>query len=186
VYFGGLLLTLGGIGSLLQWITSAFFHGSGSLAGTIFSLVFFMGFTTAIRYAKAGIRQRMQLQEITAKQLQTELALLKAQINPHFLFNTLNNLYAMALRQEDPSTAQGIAKLSHLMRYVIYDSDVDRIELGREVEQIRSFIELQKLRFAEEDRIRIDFDTGGELEKCVIAPMLLLPFVENAFSTASG
>jgi sensor histidine kinase YesM len=180
-YFGGLLLTLGGLGSLLHRITSALFHGSGSLAGTIFSLAFFMGFTTAIRYARAGIRQRMQLQEITARQLQTELALLKAQINPHFMFNTLNNLYAMALRQEDPATAQGIAKLSHLMRYAIYDSDVDRIELVREVEQIRSFIELQKLRFAEEDRIRIEFETGGDMEKYLIAPMLLLPFVENAF-----
>jgi len=181
LYLGGLLLSLGLLGTLLNWISSTLSKSSGSIPGMIFSLTFFLGFTTAIRYARAGVRQRMQLQEITAKQLQTELALLKAQINPHFLFNTLNNLYAMALRQEDPATAQGIAKLSHLMRYVIYESNVDRIELGREVEQIRSFIELQKLRFSEEDNIRIDFETGGDLEECVIAPMLLLPFVENAF-----
>jgi two-component system LytT family sensor kinase len=181
LYFAGLVLTLGTLGVLLNRVSSAMSHSSGSLPGMIFSLTFFLGFTTAIHYARAGVRQRMQLQEITAKQLQTELALLKAQINPHFLFNTLNNLYAMALRQEDPATAQGIAKLSHLMRYVIYESDVDRIELGREVEQIRSFIELQKLRFSEEDNIRIDFETCGDLEKCTIAPMLLLPFVENAF-----
>jgi two-component system LytT family sensor kinase len=180
-YFGGLALTLGTLGVMLNHISSLLFQSSGSLAGMIFSLAFFLGFTTAIRYARAGIRQRMQLQEITAKQLQTELALLKAQINPHFLFNTLNNLYAMALRQEDPATAQGIAKLSHLMRYVIYESDVDRIELSREVEQIRSFIELQKLRFSEEDNIRIEFETGGDVDKASIAPMLLLPFVENAF-----
>ncbi len=181
LYIGGLLLNLGALGSLLTWVTSLLTRSKVYLPGSIFSLAFFVGFTTAIRYARAGVRQRMQLQEITAKQLQTELALLKAQINPHFLFNTLNNLYAMALRQEDPATAQGIARLSHLMRYVIYDSDVDRIELGREAEQIRSFIDLQKLRFSEEDSIRIDFETEGDLEKCVIAPMLLLPFVENAF-----
>ena len=181
VYIGGLILTLGVLGTLLNWMTSALSHSRGYLPGTIFSLAFFMGLTTAIRYARAGVKQRMQLQEITAKQLQTELALLKAQINPHFLFNTLNNLYAMAYRQEDPATAQGIAKLSHLMRYVIYESDVDRIELSREAEQIRSFIELQKLRFSEEDDIRIDFKTEGNLEQYTIAPMLLLPFVENAF-----
>ena len=182
VYLGGLVLTLGGLGVLLQ---PDYFRSLPKqrdlLPALIFSLAFFLGFTTAIRYARAGIRQRLQLQEITAKQLQTELALLKAQINPHFMFNTLNNLYAMALRQEDPATAQGIAKLSHLMRYVIYESDVDRIELGREVEQIRSFIELQKLRFSEEDNIRIEFETDGDMDKAVIAPMLLLPFVENAF-----
>jgi two-component system LytT family sensor kinase len=180
-YAVGLIITLGALGSLFNWIETSITKSNGSLLGSIFSLAFFLGFTTAIRYARAGIRQRMQLQEITAKQLQTELALLKAQINPHFLFNTLNNLYAMALRQEDPATAQGIAKLSHLMRYVIYESDVERIELSREVEQIRSFIELQKLRFSEGDDIRIDFITNGDLKQCTIAPMLLLPFVENAF-----
>ncbi len=181
LYIGGLLATLGVLGILFNWASSALSRSRGSLPGAIFSLAFFIGFTTAIRYARAGIRQRLQLQEITAKQLQTELALLKAQINPHFLFNTLNNLYAMALRQEDPATAQGIAKLAHLMRYVIYESNVDRIELCKEAEQIRSFIELQKLRFSEGDDIRIEFETSGNLEKCVIAPMLLLPFVENAF-----
>ncbi len=180
-YALGLLITLGALGPLFSWIEFAVAKSKGSLSGSIFSLAFFMGFTTAIHYARAGVRQRMQLQEITAKQLQTELALLKAQINPHFLFNTLNNLYAMALRQEDPSTAQGIAKLSHLMRYVIYESNVDRIELSKEAEQIRSFIELQRLRFSEDDDLRIAFDTNGDLEKSTIAPMLLLPFVENAF-----
>ncbi len=181
LYAAGLVLTLGGLGAALNSISAILYKNSGRLSGTIFSLAFFVGFTTAIHYARAGIRQRLQLQEITAKQLQTELALLKAQINPHFLFNTLNNLYAMALRQEDPATAQGIARLSHLMRYVIYESDVERIELNKEAEQIRAFIELQKLRFSEEDDIRIDFETCGDLENASIAPMLLLPFVENAF-----
>jgi two-component system, LytTR family, sensor kinase len=181
MYAGGLVVTLGLLGSLFSWVTTFLSESRGSLPGAIFSLTFFMGFTTALHYARAGVRQRMQLQEIIAKQLQTELALLQAQINPHFLFNTLNNLYAMALRQKDPSTAQGIARLAHLMRYVIYESDVDRIELGKEAEQIRSFLELQKLRFSEGDNIRIEFVTEGDLEKSVIAPMLLLPFVENAF-----
>jgi two-component system LytT family sensor kinase len=181
VYVGGLLLTLGVLGALFNWVFVAFFKHKGYLLGSVFSLLFFVGFTTALHYARAGVKQRMQLQEITAKQLQTELALLKAQINPHFFFNTLNNLYAMALRQEDPATAQGIAKLSHLMRYVIYESNRDRVELSKEVEQIRSFIELQRLRFSEEDDIRIDFETEGDVETCAVAPMLLLPLVENAF-----
>ncbi len=181
LYLAGLVFTLGGLGALYNLVTAVYFKSKGRLSSVIFSLVFFVGFTTAIRYARAGIRQRLQLQEITAKQLQTELALLKAQINPHFLFNTLNNLYAMALKEEDPATAQGIARLSHLMRYVIYESDAERVELSREVEQIRSFIDLQKLRFSEEDDIRIEFETVGDADRCSIAPMLLLPFVENAF-----
>ncbi len=181
LYLVCLFLILVGIGTLENSL-SVRMHGSqDNLPGEIFSVMFFIGFTTAIKYARAGVRQRLQLQEITAKQLQTELALLKAQINPHFLFNTLNNLYAMALREENPATANGIAKLSHLMRYVIYDSNIDRIELSREVEQIRSFIELQKLRFWEEDPIEIRFEISGDVEQYAIAPMLLLPFVENAF-----
>jgi len=161
----------------MTWLSGSWVSPVGSAA----SFLFFVVFTSAIRLAKDGLRQRMEVQEIREKQLQTELNLLRAQINPHFLFNTLNNLYAMAQRQDDPSTAAAIARLSHLMRYVVYESDVPRIELSREVEQIRSYIELQKLRFSEEDDIRLSFNVSGDTDGVAVAPMLLLPFVENAF-----
>ena len=181
LYAGGLVVTLVSVGYAEHRITAALFGEWGNLLASVMSLAFFLVFTSAIRLAKAGIRQQMEFQEIKAKQLHTELELLRAQINPHFLFNTLNNLYAMAQGEKDSATADAIARLSHLMRYVIYDSNVERIELNREIEQIRSYIELQKLRYSEDDDIRISMDVSGDTSRPVIAPMLLIPFVENAF-----
>lgn len=135
---------------------------------------------TALKVIKRSISERFLLQEIKAKQVQTELELLKTQINPHFLFNTLNNLYGMARKQEK-ATADGIARLSHLMRYMIHDSQVDRISLDKEIDQIKRLIELQKLRFSKEDKIDIDFKIEGQTKRVLIPPMLVIPFVENAF-----
>lgn len=135
---------------------------------------------TSLKVVKRSISERFLLQEIKAKQVQTELELLKTQVNPHFLFNTLNNLYGMARKQEK-ATADGIARLSHLMRYMIHDSKVDRISLDKEIDQIKRLIELQRLRFSEEDKIDIDFKIEGQTKSVLIPPMLMIPFVENAF-----
>jgi two-component system LytT family sensor kinase len=141
---------------------------------------FLILFTTSIKVLKRSINERFLFQEVKAKQVQTELELLKAQINPHFLFNTLNNLYGMA-RKMDKGTADGIAGLSHLMRYMIHDSKADKIQLDKEVEQIQRLIDLQMLRFAEEDNIDIDFQVEGDVKNVLVPPMLMIPFVENAF-----
>ncbi|MFC2132226.1 histidine kinase [Bacteroidota bacterium] len=105
--------------------------------------------SVAFKYARIGYMQRIEFQELKSVQLQTELSFLKAQMNPHFLFNTLNNLYGLSKRR-DKGTADGIAQLSHLMRYIIYESNVDKILLKKEIEQIKRLIELQKLRFSED------------------------------------
>ena len=135
---------------------------------------------TSLKVIKRSISERFLLQEIKAKQVETELKLLKTQINPHFLFNTLNNLYGMARKQEK-ATADGIARLSHLMRYMIYESNVDRISLEKEIDQIKRLIDLQKLRFSPGDPITIDFQVEGDVKNVRIPPMLLIPLVENAF-----
>jgi len=137
--------------------------------------------TSGARSYYRGIKLQLQLQEVQTKQYQAELDLLRFQINPHFFFNTLNNLFSMARKQKDESTSKGIAKLSHIMRYIIYDCNVDKIELEKEIDMINNFIELQKLRFSDEDDIKINFGIVGELQNQEIAPMLLVPFVENAF-----
>jgi LytS/YehU family sensor histidine kinase len=137
--------------------------------------------STGFKLGIKGIKQELRYREIKEQQVKTELDLLKAQIHPHFLFNTLNNLFSMARKNKDDPTAEGIAKLSHLLRYMIYDSKVEKIILKKEVEQINSFIELQKFRFEKDDDIKIDFNIDGDIEKAKIAPMLLIPFVENAF-----
>jgi two-component system, LytTR family, sensor kinase len=110
-----------------------------------------------------------------------ELALLKNQVNPHFLFNTLNNLFAMAIERQADDLAESISQLTHLMRYSIYDSQVQYIELHREVEYLENYIKLQKLRFTSEDAVNIRFEVIGDTQSVRIAPMLLINFVENAF-----
>jgi len=136
--------------------------------------------STAVKILNDSARQKALLLETRAKQVETELDLLKAQIHPHFLFNTLNNLFGMA-RRGDAATADGIARLAHLMRYMIEDGGADMINLDREIEQIRRLIELEKLRFAPEDELEIEFSVEGETAAVRVPPMLLIPFVENSF-----
>ncbi len=137
--------------------------------------------TTAIKFVKGGFRQQVLMQEVKAKQLQTELSLLKSQINPHFLFNTLNSIFSKALEHGDSVVADSISHLSHILRYVIYDSRADQLPLDDEIMQIRRFIELQRLRFSEDDNMQIGLRVEGDTERRRVPPMLLAPFVENAF-----
>ena len=180
VYVTLLIALLAGSGFLTALFYSLVFNKKGSVETFILSIILWLLVTTSIKVLKDSIKQRFQLQEVRAKQVQTELELLKAQINPHFLFNTLNNLFGMA-RQRKEATANGIAGLSHLMRYMIYESNVERISLEKEIEQIKRLIALQKLRFSEEDDIRIEFEVKGATAGIQIPPMLFIPFVENAF-----
>ena len=171
-----MILYIGLFKEISHWISK---DGMGYLGFTML-ISFLILLTTSIKVLKRGINERFLLQEIKAKQVQTELELLKAQVNPHFLFNTLNNLYGMAKKQ-DKATADGIAGLAHLMRYMIHDSKADKISLQKEIEQIQRLIELQKLRFSENDEIDIKFRVEGDPDKVFIPPMLMIPFVENAF-----
>jgi len=109
-----------------------------------------------------------------------ELNSLKQQVNPHFLFNTLNSLYALGIEENGEKTADGIAKLGTLMRYNLHDAQVDQIALSKEVDYIKKYIELQELRLTDKNKISIQIDEIG-MDKKTIAPMLLIPFIENAF-----
>jgi two-component system LytT family sensor kinase len=178
----GVLLVLGIIGwaFFLVHMVPATKKTPTELIGFSVSICLFIGVTTALKLLRNDMKHRLQLQELKAQQLQTELHLLKSQINPHFLFNTLNNLFSLA-RKNSPGTADGIAHLSHLMRYMIYESSVERIGGDKEVEQIQRIIELQKLRYSKDDPVRIDFDVQGDPAAVQLPPMILVPFVENAF-----
>lgn len=107
-----------------------------------------------------------------------ELAYLRAQINPHFLFNTLNSIYSLAIVKSD-YTASAIVKLSAMMRYVINEAHQDFVSLEKEISYIRSYIELQQIRFG--DSIKISFEVRGQTQGKSIAPLILISFVENAF-----
>jgi len=151
--------------------------GIGYLVATILVVVFI---GTAIKVLGGAGRQRLLLEQTRAKHLQAELDLLRAQVHPHFLFNTLNNLFGLA-RKGDPAAADGIARLSHLLRYMIYESNVDRVDLDKELEQIRRLIELEKLRFSSGDDIEVTLTVDPDLSSARVPPMLLIPLVENAF-----
>jgi len=110
--------------------------------------------------------------------LSLEVKFLKSQITPHFLFNTLNNIYIMAKRF-DQETPEMILKLSGLMRYILYESDSNRIALSRETAFLSDYVQLNRLKYG--DTIRIDYDVENVDKPYKIAPLILVPFVENAF-----
>ncbi|MEI7498907.1 MAG: sensor histidine kinase [Bacteroidota bacterium] len=111
-----------------------------------------------------------------------ELALLRSQINPHFLFNTLNNIYSLVYKKSEDAP-EAVMKMSAIMRYMLYDATTDKVLLEKEIEYLKSLIELEKLRLRHSDFV--EFNISGNFEGRTIAPMLLIPFVENAFKHGS-
>lgn len=153
---------------------SFLFPFSGSSA--VFFLVFTVSTCSRVIQEWLGIENKKQ--EIEKEKLATELSFLKSQINPHFLFNTLNNIYSLALMKSE-STADAVLKLSSIMRYVLSETKNDIVELDKEILFINHYIELQKVRVT--DKVTIDFIVQGETEGKYMAPLIFIPFVENAF-----
>lgn len=134
--------------------------------------------STLIGSINVGRKQERERVELENKMLEAESKFLKSQINPHFLFNALNNIYSLA-QTRSQYTSTYIHKLSQMLRYVLYDSNVSRVRLAKEIGYIQGFVELQKLRSEHPEGIAIEADdVDPELE---IVPMLLIPFIENAF-----
>ena len=129
-------------------------------------------------YFRQQTLQRREAQ-LRAEKSEAELRALKGQIHPHFLFNTINNLYALA-RMKSPKTAPVALKLANLLRYVLYESAKPDVTLEQEVQNLRDFVELEKLRF-DEDRLLVKMEVVLDDAKQRITPLLLLPLVENAF-----
>jgi len=143
---------------------------------TIFLLVFI--FSTGIKVINQWLQSERRSKQIENEKLNAELSFLKAQINPHFLFNTLNNIYSLAADKSD-LTAAAVMKLSNIMRYVLTEAKNDTVPLEKEIQFITDYIELQKMRTT--DKTCIDFIIAGESNGKQISPLIFLPFVENAF-----
>ena len=135
-------------------------------------------FTLLVKVLEHWFDQERIHQDTLHEKLEAELNYLKAQVHPHFLFNTLNNLYALTL-QSSSDAPKVVLKLSGLMSYMLYDSQSERISLDKEIAHIRNYIELEKLRYG--NRLDVSLNVSGEIEGKKIAPLLLIPFVENAF-----
>lgn len=125
-----------------------------------------------------SLTQERQLKSLREQQFISELNYLKAQIHPHFFFNTLNNIYALALKQS-ADTAPTVARLGELMRYILYEASQKTVPLTQEIAFLSSYIALARIRYP--PTTQIDFDVQGIQPDSLIEPLLLLPFVENAF-----
>jgi two-component system, LytTR family, sensor kinase len=134
--------------------------------------------SSSVRITMEWFKNERQKKEMEAEKLSSELAFLKSQVNPHFLFNILNNICSLARKKSD-ETENAIIKLSQIMRYMLQDSKDEKVSLEKEMEYLQSYIELQRLRLP--DAVKIDFTTEGRPELFSIEPLLLIPFVENAF-----
>ena len=119
-----------------------------------------------------------RLQDLNEEKIRTELSYLKAQINPHFLFNTLNSLYALTLQKSDKAP-NAVLKLSGLMRYVVTESAQEFVNLEKEINYLNDYIALQKLRM--DEKTKFSYEIHGNVLGKIITPLILIPFVENAF-----
>ncbi|MDI9366078.1 MAG: sensor histidine kinase [Flavobacterium sp.] len=145
-------------------------------SNAIFFLVFLI--STCISVTQQWLKSEQTKKEVETEKLNTELSFLKSQVNPHFFFNTLNNIYALAV-VGSPKTAPAIMKLSSIMRYILTDTQSDTVPLENEVNFINNFIDLQRVRLT--DKVVVAFITEGTIANQQIAPLLFIPFVENAF-----
>ncbi len=131
-----------------------------------------------IKWFKYGYVQQKNTNLLAEEKLQAELNFLKAQVHPHFLFNTLNNLYALTLKQSKDAPEM-VLKLSELLNYMLYECNAERVDLQKEVKLVKDYIDLERIRYG--DRLNVSFDVKGESSGSKIAPLIILPFVENAF-----
>lgn len=134
--------------------------------------------STAFKTSQIALRREKEAADLKSENLNSELKFLRSQINPHFLFNSLNNIYALSVSKSD-KTPDTILKLSDMLRYIIYDCNSDRVPLGKELDYINNFVDLQKLKDDEMTNIKVDFSMADR--NCMIAPMVFIPFIENSF-----
>lgn len=140
--------------------------------------LFFMLLSTAVYVISNNFKIREDRKNLETEKLNAELAFLRSQINPHFLFNSLNNIYSLAYQKSD-KTPEAILKLSEIMRYMLYESNEEWVMLEEEINYLENYIELQKLRFKEQ--IYVDLHENIEEKEHRIMPLLLISFLENAF-----
>lgn len=175
-FVGGLMLSLflgsgilfkGGVSSFLSEIATMSLVGF--VAGVMSIII--KGFITW--YDEIKLKE-----ELIVKNHQIELALVKAQLDPHFLFNTINNIDALILKDQQVAS-EYLNKLSDILRFMLFETKTEQIALSKEIEYIEKYIALQKTRTANDNFVR--FTVSGKIEHQMIAPMILIPFVENAF-----
>lgn len=136
------------------------------------------GLAASIKLMKYWYVKEQRNMYLQNENLESQLQLLKAQVHPHFLFNTLNNLYSLTLTHSNKAPVV-VTHLADLLRYMLYECDEKEVPLEKEIEVLKKYVELEKIRYG--DRIDVSFSCGGDLKENKIAPLILLPFIENSF-----
>lgn len=174
------ILTYIPFASMINIAAGTWFNGEIIFIGIVMSIIIIP--VTYILYfnQRKQSRQLMSLRHELG-QTESDLKLLQSQINPHFLFNVMNTIYGIALQENAERTAEGVQKLGDMMRFMLHENQQDSILLAREITYLKEYIALQTLRTAPLDGIKITYEIPEVLESYVVAPMLLIPFIENAF-----
>ena len=144
----------------------------------MFGELYVMTFVTAIKITMDWLKEHKRLNDLEKLQLETELQFLRTQVSPHFFLNTLNNIYALTIEKSNKAPKM-IIKLSELMKYMLYETKVERLSLEKEILSIQNYLDLERIRSGE--KLEIEMEISGEIANKTIAPMLILSFVENAF-----
>ena len=142
------------------------------------STLFYLILTVTLKFSIDWYQQNQVLQKTKMEKLQAEVKYLQAQVNPHFLFNILNNLYSLTLKKSDAAPGM-VLKLSEMMEYILYDANENFVQLDREIKYLYNYIELEKLR--QGNKADIKFEVKGNPNGYKVAPFLFLPMIENAF-----
>ncbi|HTF28463.1 MAG TPA: histidine kinase [Flavitalea sp.] len=144
---------------------------------------FYLAFTLSLELSKRWYKQKVLLQQMQTEKLKAELQYLKAQLNPHFLFNSINTIY-FQIDKSNIEARESLQKFSELLRYQLYECNEDRIPIEKEISYLESYVDLQRLR--KNSRYSILFKSNDSVKEFSIAPLLLIPFVENAFKHLSN
>ncbi|HWK06555.1 MAG TPA: histidine kinase [Puia sp.] len=184
-----ILVSLPALFLLRYWITIEWVGRGGRLKtyfeNTIFYVLIFSVYGAVFYFIRYSRYKELQQKDLEIQNRQSELSFLRSQINPHFLFNNLNNIYSLVYQGSEQALT-AIAGLSELLRYMLYDT-MEKVPLQKELDYIRKYIELQKLRFDHPIKVAIQVEhrdmreAAAEVEDALIPPLLLIPFVENAF-----
>ncbi|WP_255486994.1 sensor histidine kinase [Mucilaginibacter sp. SP1R1] len=145
---------------------------------TVFTSLIFVFLSTALKFTTDWFLNERIQRDLENQRLSAELAFLKSQINPHFLFNSLNSIYSLAYQRSE-TTPEAILKLSEIMRYMLYECNDNKVDLSKELQYLHNYIDLQKIRFG--NKAFIDFKVMGDVTSQQIVPLLLIAFIENAF-----
>jgi LytS/YehU family sensor histidine kinase len=148
------------------------------IVAVVIGELYVVSFATAIKLTVDWIYERRRVEKWRQATIKSELNFLKSQIQPHFFFNTLNNLYALTLEKSDAAPSV-VLKLSDIMQYVLYDVRESHIRLYDEINYIQNYLDLERLRYG--NRIRANTDIAGAVDDIMVPPLLFLPFIENCF-----